>query len=49
MRTAEWSAIESSYPSLLAEAFHALANKYIPETNPDNQPPRKKRKIKSAW
>ena len=49
MRTPEWSEIEKCYPALLAEAFHALANKYIPETNPDNQPPRKKRKLKSAW
>jgi len=49
MRTPEWKEIEKCYPLLLAEAFHALANRYIPESNADNQPPRKKRKLKSAW
>lgn len=49
MASSEWKEIEKNYPALLAEAFRALANKYIPDSNSDSSPPKKKRKLKTAW
>lgn len=50
MESNEWKDIEKCYPPLVAEAFRTLANKYLPDlVQTDCDPPKKKRKTKSAW